>query len=101
MLCVLYSNLGKPSGFKLAFHYSGLPQRPARPKYISKWGFLETDIPRLGFSTPYTLMTWTSFNDLNEKLDDPISAERFRSNIIIETEEKRPFIEDEWTKRLR
>ena len=96
-----YHLLGKPFGYKLAYHYSDSPQRPARPKHVHKFGFLERDIPRFGFATPYTLMTWNSLQDLNEKLESPICNQRFRSNIIIQSDEKKPFPEDEWTKRLR
>ena len=78
-----------------------MPQRPPRPKYLGHFGFLERDIPRLAFSTPYTLMTWNSLKDLNEKLDKPMPVERFRPNLVIEPDEKTPFIEDQWNKKLR
>ena len=45
---------------------------------------------------PYLILGTESLNHLNSKLDDPISINRFRPNIVVET--KVPHIEDSWEK---
>ena len=92
---------GTPSGIKLAYHYSDSPQRPVRPKYVNKFGFTDQDIPRIAFATSYSLMTWDSLKDLNQKLDKPVSEVNFRPNLVIQTDEKKPYIENQWNRRLR
>ena len=93
--------LGKPSGIKLAFHYSESPQRAVRPKYVNKFGFKDDTIPRIAFATSYSLMTWNSLQDLNQRLENPVSEKNFRPNLVINPDEKIPYIEDQWKKRLR
>ena len=44
---------------------------------------------------PYLLTSQESLDDLNERLDTPISIDRFRPNIVIEGCQK-PFEEDDW-----
>ena len=92
---------GKSSGVKLAYHYSDLPQRPVRPKYVNKFGFTDQDIPRIAFASSYSLMTWDSLKDLNQRLDTPVTEVNFRPNIVIKAVEKTPYIEDQWKKRIR
>ena len=92
---------GKPTGVKLAFHSSDSPQRPVRPSFVNKFGFKEEDIPRMAFATPYSLMTWNSLKDLNQRLDKPVSEVNFRPNIVIQADQKVPYIEDQWKERIR
>ena len=69
--------------------------------FVNKWGFKDHDIPRMAFATPYSLMTWNSLNDLNQRLEKPVSEVNFRPNLVIDADEKTPYIEDQWKKRLR
>ena len=95
---------GKSSGIRLAYHYSDSPVdsgRPVRPKYQNKYGFTKDDIPKIAFATSYSLFTWDSLKDLNQKLDKPVSELNFRANLVIQPDEKTPFIEDKWRKRVR
>ena len=55
----------------------------------------------MAFATPYSLLTWSSLEDLNQKLETPVSEINFRANLVIGTDEKIPYIEDQWRKRLR
>ena len=86
---------------KLAYHYSDSPLRISRRKYVNKFNFKETDIPRMAFATPYSLLTWSSLEDLNQRLETPVSEINFRANLVIGPDEKIPYIEDQWRKRLR
>ena len=86
---------------KLAYHYSDSPLRVARLKFLNKFNFKETDIPRMAFATPYSLLTWGSLEDLNQRLDTPVSEINFRANLVIESDDNIPYIEDRWRKRLR
>ena len=94
-------NPGKPTGLKLAFHYSESPARPVRPKYRNKYAFKDDDIPKIAFATSYSLFTWESLKDLNQKLDEPVSELNFRANLVIQPDQKTPYVEDHWRKRLR
>jgi uncharacterized protein len=55
---------------------------------------------RVGFADgyPYLLATETSLAELNRRLPEPITMERFRPNIVVDGQE--PFAEDDW-RRLR
>jgi len=44
---------------------------------------------------PFLLITRASVDDLNRRLDDPVPADRFRANIVIDGCE--PYAEDTWT----
>ena len=46
-------------------------------------------------------MTWDSLKDLNKRLDTPVTEVNFRPNIVIKPDEKTPYIEDQWKKRIR
>ena len=94
-------NIGKPSGIRLAYHYSDAPARPVRPKYAGKFNFKDDDIPKIAFATSYSLFTWESLKDPNQKLEKPVSELNFRANLVIQPDEKTPYVEDRWRKRLR
>ncbi len=47
---------------------------------------------------PLLLIGEASLTDLNQRLSDPVSMDRFRPNLVVSTDE--PFIEDRW-KRIR
>ena len=68
---------------------------------MNKFGFTEQDIPRIAFASSYSLMTWDSLEDLNRRLDTPVTEANFRPNLVINPDEKTPYIEDRWKKRLR
>ena len=55
----------------------------------------------MAFATPYSLLTWSSLEDLNQRLDTPVSEINFRPNLVIGTDEKIPYVEDQWRKRVR
>ena len=68
---------------------------------MNKYGFIDQDIPRIAFASSYSLMTWDSLEDLNQRLDTPVSEVNFRPNLVIKPDKRTPYIEDQWNKRLR
>lgn len=95
---------GKPTGYRLVYHYSDdSPLRPVRPKYRALYPetFLDTDIPTLNYTSPYTIVTWPSIHDVNRRLDFEVGPTRFRPNVVISTDSPEPFQEDGWKKRIR
>lgn len=65
--------------------------RAVDPKYA-------TPQDRVGFADayPFLLIGTASLHDLNQRLQDPVGMDRFRPNLVIETD--LPFIEDQWRK---
>ncbi len=83
---------------KLVYHYPDTPLRGPSEKYIEAYpeNFKRTDIPTLNYHTPYTLTTWSSLNDLKNKIGDNADPRRQRCNIHINTIEDVPYQEDSW-----
>ncbi len=71
-----------PVPTRLAYHWSPIPNRPARKRFLKLYpdSFLESDAqPALNSVTSYTILTWPSINWLNAKLEDfKINALWFR-----------------------
>lgn len=70
-------------------------------KYGEAWSIADHDPPAFNYTTSYSIATWTSLHALNEKLDNKVGLEWFRSNIIIATDSDEPFQEDQWTGRIK
>ncbi|XP_059437115.1 uncharacterized protein LOC132170235 [Corylus avellana] len=83
-----FSNyLGKPS--RLVRFNSASETRPVEPGYAPGHSILFNDM------YPYLLLSQGSMDGLNKLLKEPISANRFRPNILVDGCE--PFAEDLWT----
>ncbi|KAE7996414.1 hypothetical protein FH972_001141 [Carpinus fangiana] len=83
-----FSNyLGKPS--RLVRFNSASETRPVEPGYAPGHSILFSDM------YPYLLLSQGSMDALNKLLKEPISANRFRPNILVAGCE--PFAEDLWT----
>ena len=63
--------------------------RPVKPKYI------KNEIVSFADGYPFLFTNTASLAMLNEKLEHPVSMDRFRANIVVEG--KTAFEEDEWT----
>ena len=103
MFLITYGSLsGVAHGLKLVYHYHTSTQRPMNSKYTGVWTNLkDSDSPAFNYNTSYTLATWPSLADLNQKLDNPVGPEWFRSNVMIATDSDQPFQEDDWTGRVK
>jgi uncharacterized protein YcbX len=58
----------------------------------------EDDIVSFADGYPFLLIGQASLDDLNRRLDQPVPMDRFRPNIVVDTDE--PFVEDTW-RRVR
>jgi hypothetical protein len=64
-------------------------QRPVNPKYARP-----SDIVSFADAYPLLLVSQSSLDELNRRLDTPVGAERFRPNIVIDGAP--PHAEDDW-----
>jgi len=77
--------------------------RPCQLVYIPDSSDRQVDLDyaqpgdQVGFADgfPYLITTMSSLRDLNQRLDNPVTMERFRPNLIIEGDLE-PWSEDEW-----
>ncbi|HEX6433029.1 MAG TPA: MOSC N-terminal beta barrel domain-containing protein [Gemmatimonadales bacterium] len=72
-------------------HMAGDTIRPANPRYA-------TTGTRVSFADafPFLLISEESLNDLNRRLPEPLSMNRFRPNLVVAG--VRPYEEDEWSR---
>ncbi|XP_037048136.1 mitochondrial amidoxime-reducing component 1-like [Bradysia coprophila] len=88
---------GKKSGLRLGFttyQKRNLHQGPWE-KFTKVYTTLSNDDTGLFADiTSYMLMTQSSLNELNKKLDRPVTSLQFRPNIVVSGTE--PFVEDKW-----
>lgn len=94
---------GQEEGLQLIFHCFVGQKRSLNAKYQPGWSstMCKADAPALSNNTSYTVATLSSFDELNQRLDEKISLDNFRANIAISTDSREPFQEDLWDSKLR
>jgi uncharacterized protein len=75
--------------YRLAYMYD-----PSRSRAVDTTFGRENDRVSFADGFPLLLATRPSFNDLNERLAEPINISRFRANVIVDGEI--PWAEDNW-----
>lgn len=86
---------------KFLYHHSDLPLRPVRQKFseIYPENFTSTDITTCNWTSQATLISWASIKDVNQRLGRDVNHIRYRSNLIVRTNNStKPYQEDEWMK---
>ena len=74
---------------RLVAMYEGF-RRPVDPSYAIS----ESDITSFSDGYPFLLIGTASLEDLNQRLLEPVGMERFRPNIVVQTDQ--PYSEDRW-----
>ena len=79
--------------FPHLFFSTDVPKRPVRPKWSRIFPSPFDDLMTTGFGdcSPVLLTTRASYDDLNSRMERPVSELRFRSNIIVRTDDGKPF----------
>ena len=79
--------------FFLTSFSTAVPKRPVRPKWSRIFPSTFDDLMTTGFGdcSPVLLTTRASYDDLNSRMERPVSELRFRSNIIVRTDDDMPF----------
>lgn len=71
-----------------------------------RWAFIRSDVPQSGFPwltlreradmSPVSLITTQSIARLGEMVGCSLDVQRFRPNILVQTGDATPFVEDSW-----